>query len=158
MEYCLFVLGLTRASIQINEIAPHFFVYYSFLVGARGISYRMSRVINPEKIIGDYLQQQLIKPLEQEGRKPTAEEIHNSILTAAATLLINLDEIGEFCFETAQKVEGSNIKVISTVALDMDEIFKMEHPDLNYQELLIDKQEQLLKNAKELGIPTNQLL
>ena len=118
----------------------------------------MSRVINPEKIIGDYLQQQLIKPLEQEGRKPTAEEIHNSILTAAATLLINLDEVEDYCFETVQKVEGSNIKVISTVACEMDEIFRTEHPDSDYRELLTEKQRQLLKKAEESRIPIMQLL
>ena len=127
-------------------------------MGREELVYRMSRVINPKEVIDNYLQQQLIKPLEQEGRKPTAEEIHNSILTAAATLLINLDEIGEFCFETAQKVEGSNIKVISTVALDMDEIFKMEHPDLNYRKLLIDKLGELWNNAEDSGIPVMQLL
>lgn len=118
----------------------------------------MNRVINPEKIICDYLHQQLFNPLEQQGKKPSSEEIHNSILTAAATLLINLDEVEDYCFETEQKVEGSNIKVISTVACEMDEIFRTEHPDSDYRELLIDKQRQLLKKAEESRIPIMQLL
>ena len=44
------------------------------------------------------------------------------------------------------------------VVSEMDEIFKIEHPDTDYQKLLVDKQRQLLNNAEESGIPVMQLL
>lgn len=105
----------------------------------------MKRVINPEEIIRDYLQQNVLIPIRMEGREPTGEEIHSGVITAAAILLINLTTFDNYCLDS-EFGKGSNITIITKVAEKIDEGFKSAHPDLAYSQLLIKKQCDLLES------------
>ena len=118
----------------------------------------MPQVINPEKIIRNYLLTQVIKPNEQEGRKPTGDELHDSIITAAAIILLNLDDFDDYCFESEYGETGSDIKVVSQVASAIDEGYKSAHLDFNYRKALIYKQIDMLKRAEEIGVPIQNLI